>query len=160
MLRFFKKFLAFIRCMVHHVNFVILLRSPFLDMIYSSGGFNTPAPHLETALLIGAKQGVLNPTAIPYENTISRCSAAGLVIQCLPRINGERPDIRIIHRLLRKTYMPSLLIRVSRSSSCTVMNFAAALYPCWNLMMSASSSSTLTPEMLSRSAVRSFMIAF
>ena len=28
----------------------------------------------------GAKQGVLNPTAIPYENTIPRCSAAGLVI--------------------------------------------------------------------------------
>ena len=28
----------------------------------------------------GAKQGVLNPIAIPYENTIHRCSAAGLVI--------------------------------------------------------------------------------
>ena len=29
----------------------------------------------------GAKQGVLNPTAIPYENTIPRCSATGLVIK-------------------------------------------------------------------------------
>ena len=28
----------------------------------------------------GAKQGVLNPIAIPYENTIHRCSAVGLVI--------------------------------------------------------------------------------
>ena len=49
----------------------------------------------------GAKPGVLNPTAIPYENTIPRCSAAGLVIlwkrilsMCALMCESDRVSIR------------------------------------------------------------------
>ena len=53
----------------------------------------------------GAKQGVLNPTAIPYENTIPRCSATGLVIKTDEQISiGDKyseikkiPSIKIAY---------------------------------------------------------------
>ena len=60
----------------------------------------------------GAKQGVLNPTAIPYENTIPRCSAAGLVIDeydnPLLKNMSVNPEQEEANRTLYKAFFATL----------------------------------------------------